>query len=121
MAAAIYSPLKTFVERRGGMRLAVRGALRDRLVEMAVEEFPSFCPIDRLEEVLGARMRIRVRENYGSIVATFLISVLVNWIAHLVVEWFKERHSHRMLMEGWIAKARPDLSSPVAEKKKPRG
>lgn len=121
MAAPIYSPLKTFVARRGGMRLAMHGGLRDRLVEMAVEEFPPLCPTDRLEEVLVAKMRIRVREKYGSVIATFLIGVLINWIAQLVIEWFRQKHSHRLLMEGWVAQSRPDLSAPVAEKKKPRG
>ncbi len=94
-------PLKDFVARKGGARLAMHGGVRDRLVEMAVEEFPLDAPPDRKEEVLAARMRLRIRREYGSIMAMILIGVLVNVITRLVLEWWFERNSHRVLMEGW--------------------
>jgi len=74
---------------------------RDRLVEMAVEEWPTGCPPDRIEEVLGAKLRIRVRQEYGSVIATILIGVMVSIIVRLVTEWWFSAMSHRVLMEGW--------------------
>lgn len=101
MAAALYSPLKTFVASKGGVRLSMHGPLRDRLVELAVENWPVDCEPDRLQEVVAAKLRIAIRNRYGSILATFLISVLVQMIARLVVEWWQNRQSHRVLMVGW--------------------
>ena len=101
MAAPLYSPLKTFVASRGGVRLSMHGPLRDRLVELAVENWPVDCEPGRLEEVVAAKLRIAVRNKYGSILAAFLISVLVQMIAKLVVEWWQNRQSHRVLMVGW--------------------
>lgn len=101
MAPTLYSPLKTFVANRGGVRLSMHRPLRDRLVELAVENWPVDCDRDRLEEVVAAKLRIAVRNRYGSILATFLISVLVQAIARLVVEWWLARNSHRVLMAGW--------------------
>lgn len=96
-----YRPLKDFVSRKGGARLAMHGGIRDRLVDLAVEEFPFDAPFDRKEEVLRARLRIRVRKEYSSVAAMILIGVLVNVITRLVLEWWFNRSSHRVLMEGW--------------------
>ena len=109
-----YRPLKDFVARKGGARLSMHAGIRDRLVDMAVEEFPVDAPPDLKEDVLRARMRIRVRKEYGSVMAMILIGVLVNVITRLVLEWWFERNSHRVLMEGWghaVAAAR--LSPPA--------
>ena len=38
MADAQYRPLKSFAAKRGGYRMAIHGAMRDRVVEMIVEE-----------------------------------------------------------------------------------
>jgi len=46
-------------------------------------------------------MAIRVKKQYGSILAMFIISVLVNAIAKIVVEWWFARDSNRVLMMGW--------------------
>jgi hypothetical protein len=97
----MYTPLKSYVTKRGGLRLAAHSRIRDRLIEMAVEEWPANCDPDKLCDVLKARMSIRVRKEYGSVLAMFLISVLVNAIAKLVVEWWFSRDSHRVLMLGW--------------------
>jgi hypothetical protein len=97
----IYAPLKTYVAKRGGFRLAAHSKLRDRLIEMAVDEWPETCDPTMLVDVLKARMRIRVRKEYGSVLAMFIISVLVNAIAKIVVEWWFSRDSHRVLMMGW--------------------
>ena len=96
-----YRPLKDYVARKGGARLAMHGGVRDRLVEMAVEEFPLDAPVDMKEEVLRARLRVRVRKEYGSIIATILIGVMINVIVKLITEWWFSRNSHRVLMEGW--------------------
>lgn len=108
---ATYRPLKAFVAARGGSRMRMHGPLRDRLVEMAVEEFPTDASAEHVEEVLNARMRVRVRQQYGSVIAVFLISVLVNQLVRLIIEWWLARNSHRVLMHGWSlgAKANPDL------------
>lgn len=105
MAAPLYSPLKTFVASKGGVRLSMHGPLRDRLVELAVENWPVDCEPERLQEVVAAKLRIAIRNKYGSILATFLISVLVQMIARLVVEWWLNRQSHRVLMQGWARAA----------------
>ena len=109
-----YRPLKDFVARKGGTRLAMHGGIRDRLVDMAVEEFPVDAPPDLKEEVLRARMRVRVRKEYGSIIATILIGVMINVIVRIVTEWWFSRTTHRVLIQGWqdaVASAR--LSPPT--------
>lgn len=111
---ATYRPLKAFIAARGGMRLSLHPRMRDSLTEAAVEEFPTDASPEVAEEVLGARMRIRVRRQYGSVVAMMLISALVNVIVKLVVEWWLDRNSHRVLMEGWrkSALARSHVPAP---------
>ncbi len=106
MAAAKYGPLKAFILRRGSMRLALHGPLRDRLVEQIVEEWPVGCQVDRIEEVLQARMSVRLRERYGSVVAVFLLSALANLIIRLVIDWWLENEAHRVLMAGWSQEAK---------------
>jgi hypothetical protein len=96
-----YSPLRDYVSRKGGLRLASHSRLRDRLIDMAVEEWPESCDPEMIADVLKARMAIRVKKQYGSILAMFIISVLVNAIAKIVVEWWFARDSNRVLMMGW--------------------
>jgi hypothetical protein len=81
-------------------------------IEWAVEEFPSDCPPDRIEEVLKARLKVRIRRDYGSVMAMILIGVLVNVITRLILEWWFERRSHRVLMEGWQRNALEAASIP---------
>lgn len=102
---AIYRPLKSFAAKRGGLRLAMHGGLRDRIVEMIVEDWPIDCPADRLEEVVRARVSRRVRQKYGSVVAMFLLSILINSLVKIVIEWWFSRESHRVLMVGWATNA----------------
>ena len=111
----MYDSLKSFVARRGGRRLAMHGAARDRMVEMAVEEFPVGSEPVHTEEVLRARLRLRVRQQYGSVIATILIGVMVSLIVKLVMEWWFERRSHRVLMEGWHANAVASAAIPPAK------
>lgn len=96
-----HKPLKEYVARAGGMRLSMHQTLRDQLVDMAVAEFPFDAPDDRRVEVLAARLRVRAREKYGSILAMILVSVLANLIARLIVEWWRKHHSNRVLMYAW--------------------
>ncbi len=102
---ATYRPLKAFIEKRGGARLRLRGPIRDKFVEAIVEEWPVGCPPDRIEEVLAARMKVRLREKHGFVVATFLLSILVAALIKLAIEWWLERESHRVLMAGWSHQA----------------
>jgi hypothetical protein len=106
MASAKYRSLKDFAAARCGARGQFHRGIRDRMVEMAVEEFPCDADDDRRLEVLQARMRVRIREEYGSVVAMLLISVLANLIARAVWEWWKRNHSHKVLMAGWQGQAR---------------
>jgi hypothetical protein len=101
----MYKPLKSYVSKRGGIGMAAHSRLRDRLVDMAVEEWPADCEPNMIHDVLKARMRIRVRKEYGSVLAMFIIGVLVNAIAKIVVEWWFSRDSHRVLMAGWNQQA----------------
>lgn len=106
-----YSSLKEFVSRRGGTRLYMHGKLVDSLVDIAVREFPADAPSERMTEVLAARMRLRAKEKYGSIIAMLLVGILINVISKLIVEWWNNRKSHRVLMQGWKASAEktPDV------------
>jgi hypothetical protein len=107
---AVYRPLKSFVAARGGMRLAMHGGLRDKIVEAIVEEWPEGCPADRLEEVVRARVSVRLRKRYGSVIAVFLLSMLAQAVIKLVIEWWFSRESHRVLMVGWSRAAQnPNL------------
>lgn len=114
-----YGSLKDYVARRGGLRLAIHGGLRDQLVEMAVEDYPLDAPEDRAEEVLAARLRQRCRQKYGSVMLMLLISVLANLVARAVWEWWKNRHANRVLMAGWQYAAKnpnlpPQLDGPAS-------
>lgn len=101
MAATKFGPLKAFVLRRAPMRLALHGSLRDRLVEQVVENWPVGCPPDRLEEVIRARMTVRLREQYGSVVAVFILSALANVIIRLILDWWFSAPENRTLMAEW--------------------
>lgn len=106
-----YSPLKNWVEQKGGIRLSANGRIRDRLVEWAVEEFPLDADQEHGEQVLAARLRLRVRKQYSSLLGMAIVSILANLVSRLVWEWWQDRLSHRVLMEGWQARAKtnPDV------------
>jgi len=109
-----YASLKEFVSRSGGTRLYMHGKLVDSLVDIAVREFPADAPSERMTEVLAARMRLRAREKYGSIIAMLLVGILINVISKLIVEWWNNRKSHRVLMQGWQASAEKTPDVPPA-------
>jgi hypothetical protein len=101
-----YRPLKDYVRKRGGPRLAFHGRLRDQLVEMAVEDFPVSADDETGPEVLAARLRLRAREKYGSVMLLILVSIFSNLVARYVWEWWKRRHPHQVLMRGWQESAK---------------
>ena len=111
MHDASYRPLKEFVARRGGFRLAMHGGLRDSIVEQIVADWPTGCPIEQVEEVVRARIRLKARKRYGSVLGMIVLSAFINVIVRLVMEWWFERNSHRVLMAGWAknAQANPDV------------
>ena len=111
MLDATYRPLKDYVARKGGVRLAMHARMRDQLVEAAVADWPAGCDEDKVEDVITARLRMRVRQQYGSFMALLLISVIANVIGRLIVQWWRERHSHRVLMAGWSEQARTASAS----------
>jgi len=104
-----YSSLKKRVEKAGGLRLASHGSLRDQIVDLAVLEWPRDCPTDKLSEVLHARVSRRVRQGRSRMMGMFLSVMMVKPVARICVEWYLEKPSHRVLMEGWRAKAAKDL------------
>jgi hypothetical protein len=107
MAAAIkYGPLKAYILRKGPMRLALHGGLRDRLIEQIVSDWPVGCPPEKLEEVIRARVSLRLRERYGSVVAVLLLSALANIVIRLVLDWWFSSESNRVVMAGWVSEAR---------------
>ena len=103
---ARYRPLKSYVAQRCGLRFAAHGGLRDSLVELAVDEWPEDCDLAHLEEVLRARLAIRCRQRYGSVVAMFLISIFINAIVRLAIEWWLDRDSNRALLTTWKRRAK---------------
>jgi hypothetical protein len=112
-----YRPLKSYVARRGGYRLACRARLRDQIVDQIVADWPCGCPVEVIDNVVRAKASVRVKNKYGTgIVATLLLSAFINVIVKLVMEWWFERDSHRVLMRGWATKAQqnaaqnPDVS-----------
>ncbi|NBT14411.1 MAG: hypothetical protein EBS56_12665 [Planctomycetia bacterium] len=111
MAGEKYHTLKSFIARKADMRLAMHGRLRDLLTDIIVEEWPVGCKPEHLEQVLRAKVCLRVRKSYGSVVGMFLISVMVNALVRIVVEWWFAREAHRVLMVGWSKNAaqNPDV------------
>lgn len=95
-----YRPLNEYAAPR--FRLAPQG-LRDELIAMAVDEFPDMPRASRDELVLALResMARTVRRRYGSLLATFLISFIVNTIARIVVDWWFDYDGHKTLMKCW--------------------
>jgi hypothetical protein len=100
-----YKPLKKYIAAHGGPTLRMHGKMLDRLTHAVVEEWPVGCPIDRIEEVVVARMRVRLRAQYGSVIAMFLIGVLVNALVRIIIDWWLARESHKILMAGWAQQA----------------
>ena len=105
----MYEPLKRYVSRAAGIRLSSHPALRDKLVEWAVEEFPVDAPPEKMAEVLTARLRIRARDKYDSVIASILLGVLIQLIVKAIVAWWKKNNTHKLLMRGWCAEANPDV------------
>lgn len=102
-----YSTLKAYVAESCGARGRVHAGLRDRLVTIGVEEFPVDMGCDaRGLEVLQARMRRRVKEEYGSILALLIISVLANLVARAIWQWWIDRRANRAIMTAWNHDAR---------------
>lgn len=104
-----YASLKKRVEKDGGLRLAAHGSLRNQVVDLVVLEWPADCPAERLFEVLHARVSRRVRRGRTRMMGMFLSALMVKPVARICVEWYLEKPSHRVLMEGWRAKAAKDL------------
>lgn len=105
LPAEKHGALKDFVRREGGVRLGSHWRFRDQLVDWAVESWPDETDPTRLEQTLKARLAIRTREKYGSVLAAFLVPVLVNVIVHLIVKWWDSRRENRKLMSEWRASA----------------
>lgn len=102
----MYDPLKRRVQAAGGLRLAMHPHLRDQLVEAAIAEWPDGLDADKIEEVLRARLRVRARKKYGSVIAMLLLSVFINALVKIIIDWWRERDSHRVLMAGWSIRAK---------------
>jgi hypothetical protein len=93
--------LKAYVARVGGMRLATHTRTRDRLVEMAVEEFPVDGDPLKLREILDARMRCRLRKEHGSMAVFFLLSLLSGIVSRIIVNWWWQDSSNQKFLRAW--------------------
>lgn len=114
MAEADYRPLKDYVARAGGMRLAMHPQIRDQMVELGVEEFPFDATDDTRVKVLAARLRIRARERYGSLLSILIIGIIANLVSRLIIEWWRKHRSHKVLMYVWYRSAKSRSSIPPA-------
>ena len=84
----------------------MNGRIVDQVADAVVAMWPDHCDEEHIEEVMRARASIFIRKKYGSFLAMFLISVIVNQVVRIIVEWWLERDSHRVLMEGWSKRAK---------------
>lgn len=100
-----YRPLRDYVRRRGGLRVAMHGRLADQVLDEVVAGWPIGCHPDQIEEVVRARVAVKVRRKYGSVVAIILLGALINVLVRLVMDWWLQRNSHRVLMQGWASAA----------------
>jgi hypothetical protein len=96
-----YGSLKDYVSTRAGARGRANGRLRDRLVEIAVEEFPVDATDDEQLPALRGRMKARVKQEYGFILSSIIIGVLIQFLAQLVIDWWRERRKNKTLMVAW--------------------
>lgn len=110
-----YPPLKKRIWQSGGLRLAMHGRIADQIADAVVAMWPLECDDDKLEEVVRARIAVHLRKRYGGWLAAFLISVLANQIVKIIVEWWRERDSHRVLLEGWCRRAQETQDLPPSE------
>lgn len=104
-----YAPLKRRLWKEGGLRLAMHGRAADQIADAVVSMWPEQCDPDTVEDVVRARVAIFLKRRYGNWLAMFLISVVANHVIKIIIEWWRERSSHRVLMEGWRAQAAQDL------------
>lgn len=104
-----YAPMKRRLWQEGGLRLAMHRRVADQIADAVVARWPERCDDETVEEVVRARASIFIRQRYGSWLAMFLISVVLNQVVRIIVEWWREKDSHRTLMEGWRAKAAQDV------------
>lgn len=96
-----YTPLKSFVRRHGGFRVSMHGALTDSLIDAIVEDWPSGCSMENLEEVVAARVGLRLRGRYSPLAARVVAVVVVVPLVRLVCDWYCNAPGHRVLMDGW--------------------
>lgn len=106
LPAGDYRPLRDYVRRRGGLRVAMHGRVADQVLDEIVAGWPIGCPVERMEEVIRARVAVRLKKRYGSIVAMLLLGALVNVLVRLIMDWWLEKRSHRVLMDGWAYAAK---------------
>ena len=107
-AAEKHAPLKAYVRKRGGLRLAAHGYLRDQLVDMAVRDFPFDVADDMGPRVLAARLKVKARARYDSIMVMIMIGVIANLISKYIWDWWRKRESHQNLMREWSAIAKAE-------------
>lgn len=84
--AAAIDDATEFVMAHSGRRLFGQRKFARRCVEWVADEWPG-----PDEERVAAVIRRRAKEEYGSVVAAILISVLANLIAKAIVAWWRKR------------------------------
>lgn len=104
-----YAELHEYIIVNGDIRLSVNRPLRDKIINMVVEEWPVGCREDELAQVLMDRIAGRLAGQYASVILTFILYILVSQVVQLAIEWFLERLANRELMMQYHAQASGNL------------
>jgi hypothetical protein len=102
---ATYRPLRAYIAKNADPRLSWHARVRDCVIEGIVASWPISCPPQQIEDVLTARLRVRLRKTHGGVGSAFVMSVAGTPCIRLAIEWWFSKEAHRVLMDGWAKKA----------------
>jgi hypothetical protein len=95
-------------ERYGALKRRARlqwwkipASTRDHLIDLGVELFPTDYHSGLVESTLRMRLEHRIRQEYGSLLAMFLIQLAVSAIVKLIISWWWVSDENRRAMEAW--------------------
>jgi len=104
-----YAALREYVLENGGVRQRVNPRLRDQLIGWIVEDWPVGSREDEYAEILMLKLADRMRQQYGSVVLTFLLYIIASQLVKLAIEWVLDRLENREMMMQYHAKASKNL------------
>lgn len=73
--------------------------ISDELVEMIVADWPG--DVDNLRREVAVRLKARMRQKYGSVLATILFYVIAEYVMRAVLNWLTNRGENRRLIGEW--------------------